>query len=244
MKKKNTQPSLSLRFYNALEHPRNKWFLLLNNSLAVITIVSVLAVILETVPRVSAWQNWLTIIEYCVVLIFLSEYVIRVKHSKSPSKYIFSFFGIIDLLAILPSLLGLANLTFLKAARSVRVIRMLRMLRLAKVARFEDKKKASRSVLGLNFEIYIIALTMAIIMLGSLFYIFETRADATSIPQGMYWAIRAVLGGVSYPQPETIGGTATLVLARLTAMIFLGMTMGAVGAIMRTKLIGSAKEVE
>lgn len=244
MKKKNTKPSIGLHLYNALEHPRNKWFLFANNVLAIVTIISVLSVILETVPQVSPWQFWLNLVEYCAVLIFLTEYIIRVAHSKSRWRYVFSFFGIVDLLAILPSILGLANFTFLKAARAVRVIRMLRMIRLAKVARFEDKKKGSQTVLGINFEIYIIALTMAIIFLGSLFYLFETGTDARSIPDGMYWALRAVLGGVSYPQPETMGGTVTLILARLSAMVFLGMTMGAVGSIMRKRLIGNAKEVE
>lgn len=244
MKKKKTSNSWDESIYNALEHPRNKRFLITNNILALVTIISVLSVIIETLPQATAWQTWLNLIEITAVVIFLVEYIVRVRHSKPRLSYVFSFFGIIDLLAIAPSLLGLANLTFLKAARSVRVIRMLRMLRLAKVARFEDKKVASRSVLGLNFEIYIIALAIALILLGSLFYLFESSVSASSIPHGMYWALRAVVGGVSYPQPETFGGTATLVLARLTAMIFLGMTMGAVGAIMRTKLIGTAKEIE
>lgn len=244
MKKKRNSVTLGQAFYNALERPRNKYFLIANYLLALVTIASVLAVILETLPQAVEWQRWLSIVEYAAVIIFSLEYIIRTKYSEAKSKYVFSFFGIVDLIAIVPSLLGLANFTFLKAARSVRVIRMLRMIRLTKVARFEDKKKASQSVLGLNFEIYIIALATAIIIIGSLFYLFETGADARSIPHGMYWALRAVLGGVSYPQPETLGGTATLVLARLTAMIFLGMTMGAIGAIMRKRLIGSAKELE
>jgi voltage-gated potassium channel len=244
MKKEHPKTSWSAALYNALEHPRNRFFLLTNYVFGALTIISVLAVILETVPQFSPWLNFLLIVEYTAVALFLLEYIVRLVHTKNRLAYVFSFFGIIDLLAIAPSILGLTNLTFLKAARSVRVIRMLRMLRLAKVARFEDKKKASQSVLGINFEIYIIALLMAVMTLGSLFYLFETRADASSIPHGMYWAIRAILGGVSYPQPETTGGIATLILARLTAMLLLGMTMGAVGAIMRKRLIGSAKEVE
>lgn len=170
MKRKQT---LVNRLYNALERPRNRYFLISNSVLAFVTLVSVTAVVLDTVPQLESWALWFSIIEYTTVGIFTFEYLIRVAGSKQKFKYIFSFFGIIDLLAIAPTFLGLTNLTFLKAARVARVVRVLRTLRLIKVARFSDKKEASRAVLGLNFEIYFVLLMIALVILGTLFYTYE-----------------------------------------------------------------------
>ncbi len=235
--------SLVQKIYNALEHPRNRYFLISNNLLALITLISVVAVVLETVPNFAHLEPWFAMTEYLTVGIFTAEYIIRVYGSKNKLRYVFSFFGIIDLLAIVPTYLGLTNLTFLKVARVARVIRVLRTLRLLKVARFSDKKEASRAVLGLNFEIYFVLLMIALVILGTLFYTFENDS-APSALHGMYWAFQVVIGERNYTIPDTTGGAVTMVLARLTALLFLGLTIGIVGAILRQKLTGSAKDVE
>lgn len=60
----------------------------------------------------------------------------------------------------------------------------------------------------------------------------------------MYWAFQVIIGDRYYVQPETLGGTVTMIFVRLTSLIFLGLTIGIVGAILRQKLTGSAKDVE
>ncbi|MFN3188191.1 MAG: ion transporter [Candidatus Paceibacteria bacterium] len=217
---------------------------LVTTHLLFITLVSVSAVVLETVPQLTYLESWLNLVEYITVGIFTTEYLIRIYGNKNKFKYIFSFFGVIDLLAILPTFLGLTNLTFLKTARVARLIRVLRTLRLIKVARFSDKKEASRAVLGINFEIYFVLLMIALVILGTLFYTFESANNAPSALHGMYWAFQVVIGERYYLPPDTTGGTVTMILTRLTALIFLGLTIGIVGAILRQKLTGSAKDVE
>ena len=150
----------------------------------------------------------------------------------------------IDLVAIMPTYLGLTNITFLKVARAIRVIRMLRTLRLIKVARFSDKKVGSQAVLGLNFEIYIVVLTIVIVIIGTLFYLTEEQGNAPTILHGMYWVFQVIIGDRMYPTPHTTGGTLVMILARFTALIFFGLTIGIIGAILRKKLTGSAKDVE
>ncbi len=232
------------KMYNALERPRNSYFRLTNYALGVVTAISVLAVILETVSEFSQYNSIFLFIEYVAVAIFLIEYLIRIYGSKSSIKYIFSFFGIIDFLAIVPTLIGFSNLTFLKAARTARVLRTLRTLRLLKVARFSDKKTGSQAVLAINLEIYIILLFTVIVILGTLLYTFESHGSASNIPEGMYWAFQAIIGDRHYPLPETFGGTVTMILVRFTALISFGLTIGIIGAIMRKTLTGSAKDVE
>lgn len=236
--KKNIRPEVD-RF----DDPRNKYFAFANTVLAFMTLVSVAAIALETVESFQKYHFVFKGIEWIAVVLFSTEYVARLFTNKKSLRYIFSFFGVIDLVAILPSLIGLSNFTFLKSARTIRIIRLLRMVRLAKVSRARDKEKAVRSVYKINLEIYFLTLTLAVLILGCLFYIFEHGVDdARNIPAGMYWALRAILGGVSYPQATTMGGTITLILARFTSMILLGMMMSLVGTMIRKALIGSEKD--
>ncbi len=244
MKKKRRKAARTKPDIDVFDDPKHRYFGPANTILAIATLISVAAIALETVA--SFHQKYSSIfiaIEWVAVVLFSAEYIARLFTNRKPFRYTFSFFGIVDLLAILPSILGLSNLTFLKSARTVRIIRLLRMIRLAKVSRAKDKEKAAKSVYKINLEIYFITLTLAVLILGSLFYTFEHGVkDAHSIPSGMYWALRAILGGVSYPQPLTLGGTVTLILARFTSMILLGMMMSLVGVMIRKLLIGSEKD--
>lgn len=211
--------------------------------LALTTLVAVATVALETVPALSPYSDLFYGLEIAVVTIFSLEYVTRLYYSQNRLRYVFSFFGIIDLLAILPSFLGLTNLTFLKAARALRIIRLLRMLRLAKFAQIKRRKNAAQSLYKINLEIYSATLLVATLLLGALFYVFETdQVAAQDIPSGMWWALRAILGGISYPQPETLGGMVTLILARFTSMLLLGMLLGLIGTMLRKVLIGAEKD--
>lgn len=236
--KKKSTPS----FREIFDNPAIPYFGLLNNILALVTLVAIAVVALETVASLQKYQVIFVTLEYIAVFIFSIEYLARVYFAKNKLRYIFSFFGIIDLVAIVPSLLGISNLTFLKAARAVRIVRLLRMLRLAKFARIKKKDGASQSLYKINLEIYIVTLTGTVLLLGALFYIFEHTGEAKDIPSGMYWALRVILGGISYPQPETLGGTVTIILARFTSMLLLGMLMSLIGVMLRKLLIGSEKD--
>lgn len=225
------------------DDPKNKYFAFANTILAIMTLVSVAAIALETVTSFQKYHLVFKGIEWLAVVLFSAEYITRLFTNKKPVRYIFSFFGIIDLVAIAPSFLGMSNLTFLKSARTVRIIRLLRMVRLAKFTRAKDKDKASQSVYKINLEIYFLTLVLAVLILGSLFYTFEHSVSAAKdIPSGMYWALRVILGGISYPQATTVGGTITLIMARFTSLILLGMMISLVGTMIRKMLIGSEKD--
>ena len=241
MKKKNKGTKKVAPSYEVFDNPKNKFFVKVNNVLALATLISVAVIALETVASFQKYHLIFKAIEWGAVVLFGAEYIIRLITARKKASYVFSFFGIIDLVAILPSILGLSNLTFLKSVRVIRIIRLLRMIRLAKFGRSKDKDKAAQSLQKINLEIYIVTFTLTVLVLGSLFYIFEGHV-AHSIPSGMYWAFKAILGGIAYPQPETFGGTITLILSRFTAMILLGMMLSLVGNMVRKLLIGSEKD--
>jgi len=234
---------LRTRLRKLLDDPKAKGFTLINDVLAIATIVSVLAIVLETVHALSEYHAVFKAVELVTVVLFSAEYLGRLYAAKSRIRYVFSFYGIIDLLAILPSFIGLANLTFLKATRALRILRFLRILRLAKLARV--KKDGTDSIYVLNIQIYLTALAAALLLMGSLFYIVEVgHSLATSIPSAMYWVFLVILGGIPYEQPHTVFGQGLLITTRFLSLILLGLLVSLTATMVRKALIGSEKDSE
>jgi len=229
-------------FIDALENPKSKFFKIVNDTLAVVTIISIGAIILETVASYNQYHLIFKTIEFGAAFLFTFEYLMRLTGAKHSVQYALSFFGVMDLLAIVPTFLGLGNFTFLKSVRVLRIIRLLRLVRLAKLAKLK-KKEGTSSLYTLNIQIYALTLFFAILILGVLFYIVEGHQSyAQDIPRSMYWVFRAIFGGISYPQPITTGGTVVLLLARFSSMVLLALMTSLVGTMMRKLLIGSEKD--
>lgn len=161
--------------------------------LLVAIVVSVLLVILESVPDIRfRYGNYLHIAELFFTGLFTLEYAARIWSTRWPKKYIFSFFGIVDLLAILPTYIGLVFI----GAHSLMVIRALRLLRIfrvLKLARFVSEAnvmvkafQASRR----KITVFIFTILTITIIFGTLMYMIETpESGFTSIPRSIYWAI-------------------------------------------------------
>jgi len=243
MKKRAKQKRTASYFItDALENPKSRYFGITNDVLALVTVISVLAIVLDTVEAFTLYRNIFITIEYASTLLFTLEYIARFKHATVKSRYVFSFFGLIDLIAIAPTYLGLGNFNFLKTARAFRIIRLLRVIRLTRLSSLK-KKDGTSSLYMLNMQIYGITLVSAILGLGTLFYFFEgSQVYAQDIPTAMFWVFKALIGGISYQQPISTGGVVVLVLARFCSMILLGLMMSLVGTLMRKLLTGSEKD--
>lgn len=213
----------------------SRLYFVVNDILALLTIVATIVVVLETVPAFTEYAYFFLIIEWTAVLIFTAEYIARMYISKPSRQYIFSFYGVIDLISILPTFLGLGNLTFLKAARTVRIMRLLRIIRLAKVTRLHGKNlDESLSVFSLNVTIYVALLVIALLIFGTMLYIVESSLGLfTSIPIGMWWAFKVFLGSIPVDAPLSAAGAALYVVARFTGLILLGVLVGVVGNIFK-----------
>ena len=99
-------------------------------ALIVCIALSILLAILESLQGIPSWLSTPFIIfEYLFTAFFTFEYVTRIYCSPQPKKYIFSFFGIIDLLATLPLYLAF----FLPGARYLLVIRAFRIIRVFRI---------------------------------------------------------------------------------------------------------------
>lgn len=171
--------------------PAGKWFDIL---LLLLIIASVVVVTLETVDSLSVKYGQLfLLLEWVFTIFFTIEYFLRIYAVRSPSKYIFSFYGVIDLLAILP-----LYLTFFFVGSKhfiiIRVMRLLRVFRIFKLGSFLDhgnviinSLRASRA----KITVFMYFVTLAVIVFGAVMYMVEGGSNEgfDSIPRSIYWAI-------------------------------------------------------
>jgi len=162
-------------------------------SLIIAILVSILLVSLESVEPVDKrCHSALKIAEWIITGLFTVEYGLRIWILKKPWKYIFSLYGIIDLLAILPSYLGLV----FAGGQSLMVIRALRLLRIFRIMKLTRYTSASRSLaiaLWASREKILVFFSVVItlvIIFGTIMYLIEGQTNGfTSIPTSIYWAV-------------------------------------------------------
>lgn len=233
---------------NIFHNPESRTFVIVNNILAVITLVSVAAIVLGTVPKLHQYRAVFLIVEYTSVVFFTLEYVGRLIAVKKKRDYAFSFFGVVDLLAIVPTYIGLANLTFLKTARVLRIMRFLRMVRLTKIVRIKKNHtdiEDYSALYKLNIQLYFMALLGTVLLFGTLMYLLEApQGTFTSIPVGMQWALETILGGsITAVYPQTRLGEIVSILARFSGLVLLGLLITVVGSTVRRLIFGTTEIV-
>ena len=226
-------------FYKALIDSRSAEFKLVSNTLALLTIISIISLVLETVPALEEYERTFLLIEWTAVVFFTTEYIGRLYLSKPKHTYVLSFFGIIDMVSILPTIIGLGNFTFLKSARAFRILRLLRMMRLAKLGRAGSVTDENTSVLSLNIVIYFSTLLTALLVTGTAMYLVEPDTNAfISIPAGMWWSLKVFMAGIPVIEPQTGLGEIFFVVTRFVGLLLLGLLVGVVGNVFRVILMG------
>jgi voltage-gated potassium channel len=156
-------------------------------------VTSVIIVILESVNVFkNRFGDELRIIEWIFTLIFTVEYLARLWTVPYKRKYIFSFFGVIDLLSVLPTYLGF----FFAGAQSLMVIRSLRLLRIFRIFKLSryigEGQNLARAMKASQHKIIVFLLTVltSVIIFGTFMYMIEGPENGfTSIPKSIYWAI-------------------------------------------------------
>ena len=197
-------------------------------------LLSVLAVMLESVESINAvYGNELRILEWTFTFIFTFEYIARIIAIGKPLKYIFSFYGIIDLISIIPTYLGLfiAGSHTLSIIRSIRLLRVFRILKLVQFISEADilvkALKASRE----KIVVFLFAVLSLTFILGTVMYLIETpEAGFTSIPRSIYWAI-VTLTTVGYGDiaPQTVIGQTLASLIMIIGYAIIAVPTGIVG---------------
>ncbi len=168
---------------------------LFDTVLIVAILLSVLAAIIESLPFVSeGWRLALQVFEYVSTFFFTVEYILRIYVSDKPRSYIFSFFGIVDLLATLPLYLAF----FFPSVRYVLIIRAFRLIRVFRVFKlfnyWTEGNLLLRSVQKSMRKIFVFFLFVLILVIsiGTIMYMVEgdhPESGFTDIPTSIYWAI-------------------------------------------------------
>lgn len=206
-------------------------------------IISVSAVVLESVARLrEVHHDIFYSAEWFFTLVFTLEYLLRIYSSPKPWKYITSFFGIVDLMAILPTYLGLVfdQATFLLTIRALRLLRMFRVLKLARY--IKEATILLRALQHSKHKIIVFfgAVFTLVLILGSILYLVEGEQNGfTSIPQSIYWAIVTITTvGYGDIAPATVLGKIVASVAMLTGYSIIAVPTGII-----TVEIGRAAKV-
>ncbi len=156
-------------------------------------LLSVLVIMAESVKDIDEkYGQTLEYIEYCFTIIFTIEYLMRIYVSEKPKKFIFSFWGIIDLLSTLPTYLAffLSGPQLFSILRTARLLRIFRVLRLTSfLVEAQKLGKAVRSS-GAKITVFLGFVLIVVVVMGTVMYTIEPpEAGFTSIPKSIYWAI-------------------------------------------------------
>lgn len=194
---------------NIVEYSSNKRSKYFGLFIQFLIILSVITFSLETLPNLSPEnRRLLSVIEVFCVVVFTVEYLLRIYVADHKFKFIFSFFGLIDLFAILPF-----YLSFGVDLRSLRLLRLLRLFRLLKLVRYNRAMLQFTKAMLLAREqiILFMGVTLILIYFSAVgIYYFENEAQPehfTSIFDSLWWSI-ITLTTVGYGDvyPITVGG--------------------------------------
>ncbi len=196
-------------------------------------ILSVVSFSISTLPDLSEGAKMgLKIFEIFCVFVFSVEYILRVYVANKKSSYIFSFYGVIDLLSILPYFMGLFF-----DARQLKVLRLFRLLRLIKLTRYHKALIKFETALAKSKEEFVLFFILAILMfyLASVgIYFFENEAQPEafkSVFHSMWWAV-ATLTTVGYGDiyPITLGGRIFTTFMLLIGLGIVGIPAGIIAS--------------
>ena len=208
----------------------------------ILILLSLISFSIETLPDLSNnIKEWLRYFEIFSVIIFSVEYVLRIWVSKKPLSYIFSFYGIIDLLAILPFyFVVVLDLRFLRAFRILRIFRALKIVRYSKAV---NRFRIAFKVMKEEFILFMVCSFILLFITSAGIYYFEREAQPEvfkSIFHSAWWSI-VTLTTVGYGDvyPVTTGG-------RIFTSFVLVIGVGVVGATsgLIASALSKAREIE
>lgn len=213
-------------------------------SLFGLVVLNLIAVALESVPNLQKnYGTWFYNFEIFSVIVFTVEYVSRVwsapakrdherkeTSSKARFRYIFSFYGLIDLVAILPF--------YIQAFFPGLDLRVLRALRLLRILKLNHYNSALDDLFGAIIEekksflttLYIFS--VAFVLSSSLIYYAEHKVQPEafrSIPDAMYWSI-ITLTTVGYGDvsPITVFGKSIAAITAIFGVVVVALLTGIV----------------
>ncbi|WP_370897939.1 ion transporter [Chryseobacterium gossypii] len=203
-------------------------------------LISTAIIMMESVHKLDErFHNTFLVLEWIISIFFSIEYLMRIAVVKNKRNYIFSFFGIIDFLALVPFYLSF----FFPVTKYFLIFRMLRMLRIFRIFNLLDFMNDGylivRALKNSSRKIYIFLLFLIIfsVIVGSMMFMVEGgRPGFETIPQSIYWAVVTVTTvGYGDVSPITPMGKFFAVVLMLAGYSIIAVPTGIVTAEMRNK---------
>lgn len=161
--------------------------------LLIVILYSVVIVMLESLPRFDdKYHGFLDISEWIVTILFTIEYIIRIICIKRPKEYIFSFFGVIDLLSTIPKYLSffVVGSQYITAFRALRLLRVFRILKLVRFVGESNNLLRALKASRAKIFIFVFFVLIVSVLLGTIMYLVEGPENGfNSIPHSVYWTI-------------------------------------------------------
>lgn len=155
--------------------------------------LSVLVVVLESVTSIKlGYKNFFYTIEWFFTIFFSIEYILRVYSVEKKKDYVFSFYGVVDFLAILPSYIGL-YMVGMESLMVIRAVRLLRIFRLFKLTHYVGESEILMNALKASrhkITVFLFTIFTIVLSVGAMMYVIEgSESGYSSIPKAMYWAV-------------------------------------------------------
>ncbi|CAM1369485.1 Ion transporter [Tenacibaculum litopenaei] len=187
------QPSWKEKLHEIIYEADTRSGKLFDIVLLIAILASVVLVMLESVPEIQKTHgDLLNIGEWILTILFSVEYGMRIISIKKPLRYIFSFYGIIDLLSTAPKYLSIffVGTHSLVALRALRLLRIFRILKLARFIGESNNFIKALNASKAKISVFLYFVLILCIIIGTIMYLIEGADNGfTSIPRSVYWAI-------------------------------------------------------
>ncbi len=242
--------------HSAFLDEKSRVYHIFHDVLSVIILVSIVAVILESVDSLAVRYAQLFFwAEVVFISIFLCEYIIRLCVTPKPLAYAVSPMGIIDLIAIVPGLIVLGyplaqEYLSLRVLRILRILRLLRLFRVLKLISYAQRRWNGNTMWDnlqwQNIQIYVFSVFSLVVISGTLIYLAELRAvDPVfkNIPEALWWSVVTV-STVGYGDfvPATPLGKVIAALTMLSGLALFAMLVSVMGKSLQRTIFGSTLE--
>lgn len=199
--------------------------------LLIAILTSVAVVMLDSVLYIRLQYGTLFFYaEWFFTILFTIEYALRLFSAPNRFRYVFSFFGIVDLLSVLPSYLSLmfVGVQYLLVIRILRILRVFRVLKLKAYMQQAGFLASALKTSQQKITVFFLSLVLLVTIFGSIIYVVEgTENGFTSIPVSIYWAVVTVTTtGYGDMSPKTPIGQAIASMVMITGYAIIAVPTG------------------
>lgn len=215
-------------------------------SIQALIVLSMIAFALETLPNLDeAEQRALDRFELFTTVVFTAEYLTRLALAKHKLRFVFSFLGLVDLLAILPFYLSFGF--DLRSLRAFRLLRLLRSVKLLRYSRALDRLIRAFTSVKEEMVMFMLISAFFIYLCAVGMYHFENEAQPevfASVFHAVWWSV-VTLTTVGYGDiyPVTVGGRIFTTLMVLIGLGIVAIPAGLMASAM-SKTITEGEDAE